>query len=115
LNSSRVTGSLTLKKRDRSEASRMTKFAMWDAARPMIRPEWRITRSGTPVRIPIRCKRVPPGQKTFPDRMDSLGAFFTGRRVEEHHAVLPEPPEVLDEPDMNDELLMHSHATDVTA
>jgi hypothetical protein len=47
--------------------------------------------------------------------MDSLGAFFTGRRVEEHHAVLPEPPEVLDEPDMNDELLMHTHATVVTA
>ena len=65
-NSSRVTGSLTPKKRDRSEASRITKFAMWDAARPMIRPEWRITRSGTPFRIPIRCKRVPPGQKTFP-------------------------------------------------
>jgi len=48
-------------------------------------------------------------------RMNPLGAFFTGRRVEEHHAVLPEPPEVLDEPDMNDELLMHTHATDVTA
>jgi hypothetical protein len=40
---------------------------------------------------------------------------FTGRRVEEHYAVLPEPPKVLDQPDMNDELLMHGHATDVTA
>jgi hypothetical protein len=47
--------------------------------------------------------------------MDSLRAFFTGRRVEEHYAALPEPPEVLDQPDMNDELLMHGHATDVTA
>ena len=33
LNSSRVTGSFTLKKRGRSEASRLTKFALWDAVR----------------------------------------------------------------------------------
>jgi hypothetical protein len=47
--------------------------------------------------------------------MDSLGAFFAGRRVEEHHLVLPEPPQVLDQPNMDDELLIHGHMTDVTA
>jgi hypothetical protein len=48
-------------------------------------------------------------------RMDPLGAFLAGRRMKEHDAVLPEPPEVLDQPDMDDELLIHGHATDVTA
>ena len=43
----RVTGSLTLKRRGRSEASRMTKFAMWDAARRPVTPEFR-RRQGSP-------------------------------------------------------------------
>jgi hypothetical protein len=43
----RVTGSLTLKRRGRSEASRMTKCAMWDAARRPVTPEFR-RRQGSP-------------------------------------------------------------------
>ena len=38
--------------------------------------------------------------------MDPFGAFFTGRRVKEHHAVLPVPPKMLDQRGMGDEFLV---------
>jgi hypothetical protein len=40
--------------------------------------------------------------------VNSLGAFLSGRRVEEPHALLPEPPKVLDQRDMGDEFLVRA-------